>query len=277
MLIKMNGIGNEFVVIEAFLPGTEGRARVTPEFARQLCSRSAGVGADQLLVIARASEAALSQTAIARMDIYNADGSVAEMCGNGIRCVALRLARHGLLKVGKSERIETLAGLKTVTLMAEPTETSGMIRVDMGVPRVLTPAVGEELVLSSGQRVRFHEVDMGNPHAVIFVQGLEAFPVERLGPEIERHPRFPRRTNVEFVEVRSCEELRVRVWERGAGITLACGTGACASAVVAVNLGFALQGAPVSVRLPGGELKISWGGGESSVLMEGAAEEEGPG
>ncbi|MCM2277520.1 MAG: diaminopimelate epimerase [Oligoflexia bacterium] len=272
--IKMHGLGNDFIVIDEL--EREIPWPVTPEFARQACDRRFGIGADQLLWLKRP----LAASAEARMEILNADGSVAEMCGNGIRAVGIFLARRGLGKAAGATanaageyRIETLAGLKTVRV------ENGLVTVDMGAPTLGGgfPGIGEALLIK-GRELRFFEVNMGNPHAVLFVDELAAYPIEEVGPQVETNPRFPKRTNVEFVQVLEHETrqkssvIQVRVWERGAGITMACGTGACASAVAAIATGRVVQG-PVEVRLPGGSLTIQWAGTGQPVLMTGPAVE----
>ncbi len=258
--LKMHGLGNDFVLIDDLGKPPALEAKLTPELVRRICDRRFGVGADQLLWMRTPSGSGLAE---ARMEILNADGSTAEMCGNGIRAAALYLSRHGPKPHQASYAIETLAGVKRVALREE-----GLVEVDMGEPRVL----GHDSVEAGGRTWRFREVSLGNPHAVIFWDGdVRDAPVESAGPLIERHSRFPNRTNVEFVEVRGDGGLRVRVWERGAGATLACGTGACASAVAAIAEGRA-RGA-VQVELPGGTLSIRWEGAGSSVFMEGPAEE----
>ncbi|MEO5971438.1 MAG: diaminopimelate epimerase [Bdellovibrionia bacterium] len=282
---KMQGLGNDFIVIDDLgtQPTTSGD--LTPEVAKKICDRRFGVGADQILWL-RKVESSRARSDL-RMEILNADGSVAEMCGNGIRAVALYLNRH-LFKDKTEFNIETLAGIKTVQVKGNS------VLVDMGIPTLGSKILmGGELLLtdellSTGELLltsqlnskgkllpttdfEFFEVNVGNPHAVIFVDEVKAFLVKKWGPLIEKHPRFPNRTNVEFVEVKSPHAIQVRVWERGAGITLACGTGACAAAVASLTTGKVQN--PVEVQLPGGNLKITWAGAGSSVMMEGPAEE----
>lgn len=258
--LKMQGIGNDFVVIDDL--GKPAHSPITTKAATAICDRRFGVGADQILWLKDAEDRA----AHARMEILNADGSSAEMCGNGIRAVGIYLHRYGP-KAGLAQyKVETLAGMKTVDVKGD------QVRVDMGVPTLGGgfPKEGEALEVE-GRAQRFFEVNVGNPHAVLFVDRVKEHPVEALGPKIENHGRFPKRTNVEFVEVEGPDAIRVRVWERGAGITLACGTGACASAVASIASGRVKS--PVSVHLPGGTLKISWEGQGKPVMMEGPAEE----
>jgi diaminopimelate epimerase len=269
---KMHGLGNDFIVIDSLGNLVSGSPQlISSGLAQQLCDRRFGVGADQVLWLKKPQ----ASDCDARMEIFNADGSIAEMCGNGIRAAALYLRDHSTNK--KSEyAVETLAGLIRVLLRGDEVE------VDMGHPRLGTEfAQGGEAIEIEGQVFRFFEVNMGNPHAVIFVEevgqssgragldALDAVQLERIGPRIETHPRFPKKTNVEFVQVVAPNRIRVRVWERGAGITLACGTGACASAVA--SLGTHRVQNPLMVELPGGELRISWSGG--TVKMTGPATE----
>lgn len=262
---KMQGIGNDFIVIDDYFQRST-RGLIDAEMAKRLCDRRFGIGADQILWLKAASD---SVQADLRMDILNADGSPAEMCGNGIRAVALYVHDRSPEKKA-AYRVETPAGIKSVKVRGAG------VTVDMGVP-VLGggfPTLGEEIEVG-GVKLRFFEVGMGNPHAVFFVEDLyrvaPQYTVESLGPLLETHARFPKRTNVEFVHVESRESIRVRVWERGAGITLACGTGACASAVAALATGQARG--QVAVHLPGGILSVSWAGEGKPVLMEGPAEE----
>jgi diaminopimelate epimerase len=258
---KMHGLGNDFVVLDnlGLEPAISGN--LTAEMAKKICDRRFGIGADQILWLKKAHDS----SADFRMEILNADGSVAEMCGNGIRAVALYAQRHTSYQ--KSEyKIETLAGLKTVRVRGAD------VTVDMGLPILGEGfSIGGECIEIRGEQLRFFEVNVGNPHAVFFVDEVESFPVEELGPLIEKHPRFPHRTNVEFVKIQNSQSIQVRVWERGAGITLACGTGACASAVA--SLATHRLKNPLNVELPGGRLRISWEGNPHSILMEGPATE----
>ncbi len=255
----MHGLGNDFIVIDD-LSGTP--KIISPELAKKMCDRRFGIGADQILWLKKPLDTHLD----ARMEILNADGSSAEMCGNGIRAVAIYLRDHvqnaGTRKTDYA--IETLAGVIRVLFRGDDVE------VDMGSPRLGKGCEqGGELIEIEGQMFRFFEVSMGNPHAVIFIEDLDAVPLEKIGPLIECHPRFPGKTNVEFVQVVDAHTIRVRVWERGAGITLACGTGACAAAVAALQVGQVKN--PVLVQLPGGTLRISWSG--ATVTMTGPATE----
>jgi diaminopimelate epimerase len=266
----MHGLGNDFVIMN-FLEGEP--ARDWPEEARLICDRHFGVGADGLVLLLP------SDAADIRMRIYNPDGSEAEMCGNAIRCVAKYMYEKKLLS-GVSLTVETGAGVLTPELVWEDgaAESDFRVRVDMGKP-VLAPGsipvavdgdqvVARELKLD-GQTLTFSAVSMGNPHCVVFVPDLERVDFYRLGPLIEKHPLFPKKTNVEFVQVISPLELKVRVWERGAGETLACGTGACAVAVAGVLNRYSDRTA--AVTLPGGRLDIEWAE-DGRVFMTGPAE-----
>jgi diaminopimelate epimerase len=275
---KMHGIGNDFIVVDDFFPVSPNAQPAqtslppTPlneKIARAMCDRRFGIGADQILWL----KPAQAKSSDFRMDILNADGSVAEMCGNGIRAAVLYFhdrfhSRNPARNPGSQKNryeVETLAGLKWADVHGRN------VRVDMGEPRLLGgfPQQGEDLEVGpqgSRKKLSFFEVSMGNPHAVFFTDE----PIEKYGAEIETHSRFPERTNVEFVKVEGPQTIRVRVWERGAGITLACGTGACASAVA--SLATKRVQSPVTVKLPGGDLLIHWNG-QGPILMEGPAEE----
>lgn len=249
----MHGLGNDFIVID----DREKSTQVDAELAKRLCDRRLGIGADQILWLKK------TKTAHVRMEIWNSDGSTAEMCGNGIRAVGLYLKSEGI--ADKVLKIDTDAGLLEI-------EASGSeFRVNMGVP-VLGKEfkLGEALDTHQGQYA-FHEVSMGNPHAVLFVTDAKKVNLEAEGKLIEHHPRFPKRTNTEFVEIKSPTHVLARVWERGAGATLACGTGACAVGVACIGLNKTKS--PVKVELPGGILTIEWSGPGQPVYMTGPATE----
>ncbi|MEN9723499.1 MAG: hypothetical protein RJB38_1485 [Pseudomonadota bacterium] len=260
---KMHGLGNDFVILSEFDPGMGLALQALDSLqVQRLCDRHFGIGCDQLLWIGPAR----GSGAQARMEIWNPDGSRAQMCGNGIRAVALYLHDYGPspLRGASQMSIETGAGVLALEIRGR------QVRVDMGPPRFRARSP-ERLVSSVGEWL-FWEVSMGNPHAVILVPQAQEVPLELWGPAIENHARFPERTNVEFVEVISRERLRVRVWERGTGATLACGTGACATAVAAISSGVAQS--PVVIELPGGELFLEWNASDqSSVWMTGPAVE----
>ena len=266
-VIKMHGLGNDFVCLDRFLSTPD--LEDYPELARSLCHRHFGVGADGLIVILPSTKAD------AKMRIFNADGSEPEMCGNGIRCFAKYLYDSGY--VPKEEMtVETLAGILTVKLSVDQGEAQ-MITVNMGQPKLKPEeipvkitgrqVVGEKLQVN-GRTLVFTAVSMGNPHCVIFTPAFEDLEFTALGPALEKHPLFPQKTNVEFVRVDNPSELTVKVWERGVGPTLACGTGACASVVAAVLEGKCER--KVTVHLPGGDLYIEWGL-DDQVLMTGSA------
>ncbi len=266
---KMHGAGNDFVILD----GLRRRVSLTPALARRLCDRRFGAGADQILVLGPSRKADL------RMRIVNADGSEVEMCGNGIRCVARYAHARGLVRK-REMTVETLAGVMRPVL----TSPDGReVRVDMGPPvleaaKIPVRAKGRviEKPLShlkvggaAAKSLSFTCVSMGNPHAVIFVDDLDRIPVESWGPAIENHPFFPRRVNAEFVQVRQPGAARVRVWERGAGLTMACGTGACAVAVAGVLTGRLHR--RVRLSLPGGELGVEWAA-DNRAYLTGPAE-----
>ena len=260
--IKMHGLGNDFVVIDV-----RGRPLELPAAAvRAISDRRTGVGCDQLILI----EPPKSAGTAAFMSIRNADGSEVSACGNATRCVARLLMEES----GKTEAvIETLAGQLVVN---RSKESNDWIVVDMGHPRLdwqeiplAEPADTLSLDITMGPLSSPVAVSMGNPHAVFFVNNAEAVPLADLGPRVEHHPLFPERTNVEIVEVLSPVKLRMRVWERGTGITSACGTGACAALVAAVRRGL-IQDRWATLVLDGGELQIDWWN-DDHVLMTGPA------
>lgn len=264
----MHGAGNDYVYINCF----EEKLDVDiPELARRISDRHFGVGGDGLILICP------SETADARMRMYNADGSESEMCGNGLRCVAKYVYDHGIAT--KDElRLETGRGILTVQIFANQGRAE-RIRVNMGtpifepekIPTTLpgTPPVRAKLDVR-GKTLEVTCVSMGNPHCITFVDEITDEWVHGIGPQIETHPAFPRRVNAEFIQVLSPTEIRMRVWERGSGETLACGTGACASAVAGVLNG--LTERKVLCHLPGGDLELEWSeGGE--VFMTGPAVE----
>ncbi|AFM42581.1 diaminopimelate epimerase [Desulfosporosinus acidiphilus SJ4] len=266
--VKMHGLGNDFVFLDHFSLTPE-KPVDYPKLAQKLCHRQFGIGGDGLIVILP------SKVADARMRIINSDGSEPEMCGNGIRCFARYVYDRGIVSQNPM-RVETLAGVLTLVLDIKESEVQG-VRVDMGEPILkadLIPVLSEvEPVVEQplevlGQTFHYTAVSMGNPHCVIFVNDYSALDFERFGPAIEKHPLFPRKTNVEFIRVDSPKEMTMKVWERGAGPTLACGTGACASAVAAVLNKKTER--TVTVHLPGGDLLIEWGA-DNHVYMTGPA------
>ncbi|MFM8443308.1 MAG: diaminopimelate epimerase [Methylococcus sp.] len=260
---KMHGLGNDFVVIDAIRQ----TVKLSPEKIRWLADRHFGVGCDQVLLVESAHQA----HADFRYRIFNADGSEVAQCGNGARCFARFVREQGLCD--KEEiQVDTDAG-RLVLRFAEDKR----VTVNMGAPRH-SPA---EIPLSmpserfrytlevDGQTCTFGAVSMGNPHAVLWVDEVDEAPVATLGPLLENHPAFPERVNVGFMQAIDAHHIRLRVFERGSGETLACGSGACAAAVVGIEQGLLLS--PVSVELPGGELSIAWQGRGYPVFMTGPA------
>jgi diaminopimelate epimerase len=269
---KMHGLGNDFVVIEDLASTWD----FAPEAVAWLCDRHFGIGGDGLILVRRSARA----DAEFYMLYHNADGSLAEMCGNGIRCLAKYLVDRKLVASDVSDLlIDTLGGPKPVTVVRGDDGLMTTATVDMGEP-VLAPALiparfdGDSVLdaplATSRGEVSVTLVSMGNSHTVMWVDDVDAAPVETLGPEIEVHERFPLHTNVEFVQVLAPGRVRMRVWERGVGETLACGTGACAVAVAAALTG--RTGRSVTVELPGGELEIVWSE-DDHVRMTGSAAE----
>lgn len=264
---KWQGCGNDFVMVDCFSDTIINYGTV----AKQVCDRHYGIGADGLIVILPSEKADLC------MRIFNADGSEAEMCGNGIRCFAKMAFKHGRVRTPEFT-VETGAGILTPFLYIENDEVV-KISVDMGEP-ILKPEKipvlfdDEEQIVSEPLKVLGDEYDitcvsMGNPHCVLFFDSLSGVPIEKLGPAIERHDIFPRKTNVEFVEIKDRTHLRMRVWERGAAVTLACGTGACATLTAAVLNGLADRKAEIT--LDGGKLEIEWRD-DNHLYMTGEAE-----
>jgi diaminopimelate epimerase len=259
---KMEGLGNDFVVIDA----TRVPFALTTAQIRLLADRRFGVGCDQVLVVE-----AGRKDADFRYRIFNADGGEVEQCGNGARCFVVYVREHGLTDL-REIRVETTGGIIVPRL-----EDDGEVVVDMGVPRFApsdipfidgTGALVESLDVD-GTRVAISAVSMGNPHAVQRVDDVDRAPVGILGPLIERHPRFPQRVNAGFMQIVDRANMRLRVYERGAGETLACGTGACAAVVAGRRLG--LLDERVRVRMRGGELTVAWFGEGAPVAMKGPA------
>jgi diaminopimelate epimerase len=243
---KYQGLGNDFLVIEA---DDAHAASFAPDVAARLCDRRFGIGADGVLLVLPPSGPRFA----ARMRVVNADGSIPEMCGNGLRCVALHVARRRGVDAYEAD-FETDAGERHAKVARPGNAHEAHVTVDMGEIRV-----GNEVVLEiDGESVRVIEADAGNPHAILLPidDAHDHARIERLGPRIERHSRFPRGTNVELVS-REGAAFRLTVWERGVGFTLACGTGACATAGVLVARGLAAANTPIAVRLPGGDLRVT--------------------
>jgi diaminopimelate epimerase len=264
--VKAHGTGNDFVVLEDL----EDRLELSPQLVRAVCDRHLGIGADGLIRIAPGRRAPFF------MDYRNADGSVAEMCGNGVRVVGKYLADRG--HVSGTFDLETRDGVKRLELHCDDRGLVDRVSVDMGAPsfdRADLPMSGEGEALKEPFELAGHTFEatclsMGNPHAVLYVDDVDAAPVGTLGPLLEHHPAFPNRTNVEFVQVVDQHTLRQRTWERGVGETLACGTGACAVAVASQVRGF--SGPQVAIELRGGRLQLEWSPG-GTVRMTGPARE----
>ncbi len=265
---KMQGCGNDYVYIDG------AKEKIAPEdkeaFVRRVSDRHFGVGGDGVIFINPAKEADFE------MEMYNADGSRAEMCGNGIRCVAKFVYDKGL--TDKTDiSVISCGKVKYLHLFLQDGQVD-MVRVNMGAPELkaaLVPVVCErqqavdETIHVQGLDYKMTCVSMGNPHAVVFMDGVKELDIEQIGPHFENHERFPRRTNTEFVEVLDRQTVLMRVWERGTGETLACGTGACATVVACVLNGLTQE--TVTVKLLGGELKITWDREANLVYMTGPA------
>jgi diaminopimelate epimerase len=264
--VKMHGLGNDFIVVDEFNAQSD---RDYNKLAPMLCDRHFGIGADGIIIVLP------SDIADARMRIVNTDGSEAEMCGNGIRCFAKYVYESGIIKK-QVLSVETLAGIMKPELFVEGGEVQ-KVKVDMGKPDFEPGAIpafmpGTRIVERplevDGQPYAITSMSMGVPHTVIFVDDVDKMDITGLGPKIEKHPMFPKKTNVNFVEVLNDHEIRVRTWERGAGATLACGTGSCASAVAAAITG--RTGRAVTVHLIAGQLEIQWAE-DDTVFMTGPA------
>lgn len=264
---KMQGIGNDYLYFNCF----EEKIENPSELSIKLSDRHFGVGSDGIILIEP------SDQADCRMDIYNADGSRAMMCGNGIRCVGKYVYERGLVKKDVL-KVDTMSGAKTLYLDVE----NGIVRsvkVDMGKPVFRSAAIPvqfpketviDEPITVDGTEYRMTCVSMGNPHCILFVDDVEGIAIEKIGPQMEHNPIFPDRANIEFVQVLNSGEARMRVWERGSGETWACGTGACAAAVsCAVNR---KTGRKIKMHLKGGDLSIEWDDQTDTVFMQGPAE-----
>lgn len=263
---KMHGIGNDYVYVNCFQEKVDNPSEV----AKFVSDRHFGVGSDGLILIKP------SQIADCEMDMYNLDGSQGAMCGNGIRCVAKYVYDYGIVPK-TTLRIATKSGIKELNLTVENGKVS-LVRVNMGSPILEAskiPVVSDQSqavnqpIKVNGHTYYFTGVSMGNPHAVVYLDDVDNLDIEKIGPAFEKHPVFPDRVNTEFVKVIERKTLKMRVWERGSGETLACGTGACAVAVSSILNN--LTGEEVTVKLLGGDLKIHWDRLENLVYMTGPA------
>jgi diaminopimelate epimerase len=265
---KYQGLGNDFITIDN---RHTAEPLVSPQQAVAMCDRHFGIGADGVIFALPGTE-----DTDYTMRIYNSDGSEPEMCGNGIRCLAKFIADlEGTKEVNKLYRIQTLAGV-----ISPKITSNGQVIVDMGQPQLIAAQIPTNLVPSNqraiavplevaGESWTVTCVSMGNPHCITFVEDVDKINLESIGKEFEHHPQFPQKTNVEFVRVIKNDYLQMRVWERGAGITLACGTGACATVVAGVLNGKCARAC--TVELPGGCLQIEWSQVDDKVYMTGPA------
>jgi diaminopimelate epimerase len=268
---KMHGLGNNYIYVNLFEEHLE--EEKLPEIARQVSNVYTGIGSDGLILICPSDHAAV------KMRIFNNDGSEGKNCGNGLRCVAKYAFEHKLVTDTKF-KIETLSGLVEAQVQLE-NDIVKLVTVDMGEPRLLKsqiPMAGDpneetvnEKMEFAGQLFGITTVSMGNPHVIFYVDDINKAPVTTLGPTVEKDERFPEGVNVEFVQVISDTELHFRVWERGSGVTQACGTGACAAVVSSVLNNYTVQGKETTVHLAGGDLQINWTT-DGNVLMTGPAE-----
>ena len=264
---KMQGLGNDYVYVNCFKETIEN----PPEMAKKVSNRNFGIGSDGLIMINP------SDVADFEMEMYNADGSRSEMCGNGIRCVGKYVYDYGLTEK-EHISVETLAGIKYLDLTVEDGKVK-LVKVDMGSPELVPeniPIVADgnrvidEPINVNGTEYRMTGVSLGNPHAVVYVEDVKGLDIETIGPAFENHERFPNRVNTEFVKVLDRNTVEMRVWERGSGETMACGTGACAVAVACILNGFTED--KVTVKFLGGDLQIEWDKEADKIYMTGPAE-----
>ena len=263
---KMQGLGNDYVYVNCFKEKIDDPSAL----AVRISDRHFGVGSDGLILINP------SKVADCEMEMYNADGSRGEMCGNGIRCVGKYMYDYGLTDK-EAISVETLAGIKYLQFFIENGKVA-KVKVDMGSP-ILTPAeipvvakgerAVDEPIVVDGTEYRMTCISMGNPHTIVYVDDVKNLQIEKIGPSFEKHERFPNRVNTEFVKVLDRNTVEMRVWERGSGETLACGTGACATAVACILNGLTEE--KVIVKLLGGDLEIEWDREENKVFMTGPA------
>ncbi len=266
---KMHGIGNDYIFVDCF----DQQVNEPAELAKVISDRNFGVGSDGLILIMP------SDAGDVRMRMFNTDGSEAQMCGNGVRCVAKYAWEHGLAK-SNPMGVETAAGIRSIELSVTHEGKVEAAKVDMGrpvtAPEEIPVNIPQQKVVNMPLRTSKHAyemtcVSMGNPHVVIFVEDVTKIPLEQVGPEIEKHPLFPQRTNAHFVEVITAAEVKMRTWERGSGITLACGTGASAVCVAGVLAGKTQR--KILAHLPGGDLELEWDEETDHVFMTGPATE----
>ena len=264
---KMQGLGNDYVYVNCFKEKIENPSEV----AIRVSNRNFGVGSDGLIMINP------SKVADFEMEMYNADGSRGEMCGNGIRCVGKYVYDYGLTDK-TSISVETLGGIKYLDFTVENGKVK-LVKVDMGSPEFVPEnipiiAEGDSVIdapiMVDGKEYRMTGVSMGNPHTVVYIDDVQGLDIQKIGPKFESHERFPKRINTEFARVLDRNTVEMRVWERGSGETLACGTGACAVAVASILNG--LTEDKVTVKLLGGDLQIEWDREENKVYMTGPAE-----
>jgi diaminopimelate epimerase len=263
---KMEGLGNDYVYVNCFQEHIDNPSQM----AVKVSDRHFGIGSDGLILIKPSDKADFC------MDMYNADGTQSEMCGNGIRCVGKYVYDYGLTSK-TSISVETLAGIKYLDLQVENGKVA-LVTVNMGAPELVPakiPVKSEKEILIrepievKGKTYEMTCVSMGNPHCVVFVEDTAAFPLEEVGPEFEKHPVFPNRVNAEFIQILDRKTVNMRVWERGTGETLACGTGACASTVACILNGLTEE--EITLHLLGGDLKVRWDREENLVYMTGPA------
>lgn len=257
---KLHGLGNDFVIVNSAHLKENFDENYERQLSKSICERHRGIGADGLIIIDKVKN---SDQAIRSWRYYNSDGSIGEMCGNGIRCAAKYIYEHGLSEEENHFKIETLAGDIGIELL-----DNEMVRVNMGSPKNIE--MNQELSIGDF-RFKYDFVSMGNPHAVAFFEG-DLNTVSAYGPKIETHKNFPNKTNVEFAKIINPKKIELIVWERGCGFTEACGTGACATVVSAIKRNLLQLDEEIEVELPGGSLWITWDSVTEDVFMKGPAE-----
>ena len=267
--VKMHGLGNDYVYVNGFAEPLPGEDAALAELARRVADRHFGVGGDGLILVVPPGEGVGAHV---RMRMFNADGSESEMCGNGVRCVCKLAHDDGVVPAAVNPmRVQTGRGVLTLHFTTDAAGKVDTVSVEMGEPILDLPRVPVDEGKLDAMLAGATFVSMGNPHAVLFVDDVAAVDVERLGPVLEHHAAFPRRINVHWVQVHSPTEVTMRTWERGSGVTLACGTGACAVCVAGVLTHRTAR--EVTAHLPGGDLHLHWREADRQVIMTGPATE----
>jgi len=272
--IKMHGIGNDYVYLNGFAAPIDDPAALAARLATAMSDRHKGIGGDGVIMVVPPDAQAAAQGALVRMRMFNADGSESEMCGNGVRCVCKLAYDHNVTPTIRDQnpmKVQTGNGVLSLAYELDASGRVSTVRVDMGRPVLDLEAIPVDRARMDAVLDVAHFVSMGNPHMVVFVDDVAAVDVARLGPQLEHHPAFPRRMNIHWVQVHSEEEVTMRTWERGSGITQACGTGA--SAVCVAGVLAQRTGPHLLAHLPGGDLQLFWDRDQDRVYMTGPATE----